>query len=192
MALDFWNPQIVVNFRDVGLWVAEIGGSRLLPSRKFYRGGMIKHGHSPEAFGSPHTVFNLTNGPDPTVPGAVTYDFPISDKYDRYVTGDPEVRRWLTDVALTVAAGVEYPLFVHCNSGKDRTGVVTACFLLILEVPVPVIVEEYLLSEGGVEERSIRTAIDGIGNVKDYLSRVDLDAVRRALRGVDSAQPFAG
>jgi hypothetical protein len=79
MALDYWNRAKVVNFRDLGLWTAELGGGRVIPDGRVYRGGMIKHGQEPGAFGEPRTVFNLTNGPDPSVPGAVTYDFPISD-----------------------------------------------------------------------------------------------------------------
>jgi protein tyrosine/serine phosphatase len=82
-----------------------------------------------------------------------------------------------------IEEGIDYPLFVHCNSGKDRTGVVSACLLLILGVPVDVIVREYMLSEGKVHEQTIMKAIDGIGSIELYLRRVDLGIVRKALRG---------
>ena len=40
-----------------------------------------------------------------------------------------------------------YPLFIHCLSGKDRTGSVVAAILLVLGIGRDVIREEYLLSD---------------------------------------------
>lgn len=39
------------------------------------------------------------------------------------------------------------PMLVHCTAGKDRTGVVVALFLDLLDVPRPVIVEDYRKSD---------------------------------------------
>jgi hypothetical protein len=48
-------------------------------------------------------------------------------------------------------------------------------------VPREVILEEYLLSEGGVERAWIERALDGVGDVGSYLDRVDLRRVRGKL-----------
>lgn len=46
-------------------------------------------------------------------------------------------------------ANVEsYPLFFHCTSGKDRTGLVALLILLVLDVPLEVIAVDYMASEG--------------------------------------------
>ncbi|GLS98958.1 protein-tyrosine-phosphatase [Sphingobium jiangsuense] len=39
------------------------------------------------------------------------------------------------------------PMLVHCTAGKDRTGVVVALFLDLLDVPRPVIIEDYRKSD---------------------------------------------
>ncbi len=46
-----------------------------------------------------------------------------------------------------------------------------------------VIVQEYELSDGGVEREWIEGALDGIGDVEAYFDRVDLPALRRKLLG---------
>jgi protein-tyrosine phosphatase len=56
-----------------------------------------------------------------------------------------------------------------------------AVLLLTLGVPREVIVEEYLLSEGGVERAWIDQALEGVGDVTRYLDRVDLGRVRGQL-----------
>lgn len=38
------------------------------------------------------------------------------------------------------------PVLIHCSGGKDRTGVVCALILALLEVPQEQIVEDYMLS----------------------------------------------
>jgi len=40
-----------------------------------------------------------------------------------------------------------YPLVVHCTQGKDRTGLVVLLVLLLLDVPVQAIEQDYRLSE---------------------------------------------
>jgi protein-tyrosine phosphatase len=76
------------------------------------------------------------------------------------------------------------PILVHCcASGKDRTGVVVAVFLLALGVPRGVVVEEYLLSDGEVERAWIERALDGVGELGRYLDRVDLARLRARLAG---------
>lgn len=47
-----------------------------------------------------------------------------------------------------------YPLFFHCTSGKDRTGLVTFLILLILDIPLEVIAVDYIASEGELVSES--------------------------------------
>jgi len=47
---------------------------------------------------------------------------------------------------------LEYPVLIHCRSGKDRTGVVIAAILTILGVEAETIIEEFLLSKGTMRE----------------------------------------
>ncbi|KAL8673714.1 MAG: hypothetical protein Q9168_001875 [Polycauliona sp. 1 TL-2023] len=46
-----------------------------------------------------------------------------------------------------VFADAQYPIFFHCTSGKDRTGLVAFILLMILEVPLPIVAVDYMASE---------------------------------------------
>ncbi|KAI1106135.1 tyrosine/serine protein phosphatase [Jackrogersella minutella] len=43
------------------------------------------------------------------------------------------------------------PLLVHCTQGKDRTGLIVALALMVLDVPAAAITHDYLLSRAGLE-----------------------------------------
>lgn len=44
-----------------------------------------------------------------------------------------------------------WPVLVHCTQGKDRTGIVIALILLLCEVPVDAIIDDYIRSEAELE-----------------------------------------
>ncbi|KAI1075216.1 tyrosine/serine protein phosphatase [Whalleya microplaca] len=49
------------------------------------------------------------------------------------------------------------PILVHCTQGKDRTGLIVALVLMLLDVPIGAISHDYLLSQKGLEpEREAR------------------------------------
>lgn len=172
------------NFRDVGAFVNLIANEELVPERRLLRGGKIDHVREAAEIGNPGTVINLRGAPDPEAFGAALFHFPTANTHEKYDTSNQEVRRWLNDVvSLFEADDLRYPVLIHCLSGKDRTGVVVAALLRILGVPDGVIVEEYLLSEGGTSEAGIRRALAGIGDPEIYFRRVDLQKVRRQVRG---------
>ncbi|WP_321170414.1 tyrosine-protein phosphatase [Streptomyces koelreuteriae] len=59
--------------------------------------------------------------------------------------GTKEIRRALE--LITQAARADEPLAFHCASGKDRTGLIAALVLELLEVPRPAIVEDFALTD---------------------------------------------
>jgi protein-tyrosine phosphatase len=121
-------------------------------------------------------------GPDRETFGAAHHHVAIPNAYEKYETRDRVVRRWLGGV-VAVVADAALPVLLHCTSGKDRTGVAVAVILRALEVPREVIVEEYLLSDGEVARAWIERALDGVGDPRLYLDRVDLARLRRRLCG---------
>ena len=188
MALDY--SLSCVNFRDVGECLNLLaedgfpagygGGCVPLPTRRLLRGGKLAYVERAEQIGCPGTIINLRKGPDTeeTHFGAEYWHFPISNDYDKYNTADPAVHQWLVGIFHCLSEKVKrFPVFFHCTSGKDRTGVVIAALLAVLGVERECIVREYLWSDGEVERRWIETALDGIGNPKNYFNQVDLPAI---------------
>jgi len=182
MRLDRTDPEHVVNFRDVGEFVNEIARRPLLPETRLYRGGSIHYIAGLHVIKNPRTIFNLRRGHDPEFPGVDNLQFPTVTDADTYHTEDPDVQKWLARIMATLARGIRWPLYVHCNSGKDRTGVVVAVLLRILEIPREIIVEEYRLSLGdNVLEGNIETVLAGISEPDAYFSGINLEAIRAAL-----------
>lgn len=182
MGLD--HSRGCVNFRDVGECLNLLAGDVLLPPGRLLRGGKLEIVRAAAEIGSPGTIVNLRNGPDPADKrfGAEYRHFPTSNDLDKYRTAESSVRRWLTSVvAFTAAEAARVPILFHCTSGKDRTGVVVAALLSILGIPRALIVEEYLWSRGEVRRSWIEEALDGIGEPTEYFRRINLEMLRRKL-----------
>ncbi|WP_019499207.1 tyrosine-protein phosphatase [Pseudanabaena sp. PCC 6802] len=178
MALDF--SKGCVNFRDIGECVNIISSRSLLPIGKLFRGGKLDFITSAAQIYNPSTIINLRKSKDIQTFGAYVFDFPISNNYEKYETSNRQVRIWLNKVIKVFEDEyLAYPVLIHCTSGKDRTGVVVATLLKILEIPDEVIVDEYLLSEGEVRFEWIEQAIAGIGNPECYFNRLNVEKVRR-------------
>lgn len=177
MKLDY--SKGCINFRDVGEYVNLIAQKEVLPEKRILRGGKLDYVNSLEEIGSPKTIINLQRGEEKVFPTTAKYHFPISNDYEKYNTKDKEVRKWLNQVIKVFEnQQLDYPVFVHCTSGKDRTGVVIAALLWVLQVPESIIVEEYLLSDGEINKDWIVSSLEGIKNNGNYFGRVDLDLVR--------------
>src|ERR1700694_5331129 len=63
------------------------------------------------------------------------------------------------------ASSARYPILIHCTQGKDRTGLLVALVLLLLEVPLESITYDYCLSESELlpEKESRLREIEEIG-----------------------------
>ena len=177
MAIDYSKGS--VNLRDVSEFVNLIAGTSLLREGRLLRGGKLDFVKSKEDIGSPGTIINLRKSEDFKTFADRTFWFPISNDYEKYDTSNHEVKLWINRIVkIFEDPHLALPVLIHCNTGKDRTGVVVAALLKILEIPEEIIVEEYLLSEGDVREEYIRQALAGIGDPKKYFTRINLDKVK--------------
>ncbi|MEH0157479.1 tyrosine-protein phosphatase [Limibacter armeniacum] len=173
-----------VNFRDFGAYINLILGKDLLPEGKFYRGGSIDHIDQHAEIEHVKSIVNLRNRMDYQPFEVNYYHFPMQNKVEKYDTSQKEVRKWLNIIMqLFEDQSLQYPVLIHCLSGKDRTGIVVCALLMIMGVQVDAIEEEYLLSEGEVKLSWIRQAMEGMWDMENYFSRVDLDKVRKNLLG---------
>ncbi len=184
MTLDY--SKGCVNFRDVGEWINLIAGHTIVPEGRIYRGGKLEFVNSSDDIYNPGTIVNLRKGEDPfnKLINSDYFHFPISNDYEKYETKNKEVRRWLNYIFnIFEQQIVKFPVLFHCTSGKDRTGVVVASLLKILNVKDQFIVEEYLLSDGDVKKKWIICALNGIEPIEKYFNRVDLSRVRDKIAG---------
>jgi hypothetical protein len=105
---------------------------------------------------------------------------PMQNKDNVYDTQSPKVRAWLANVFRQLVP-LELPILLHCKSGRDRTGVVVAAFLLILGIPKEAIKQEFLLTEGA-KLTELQKALDGLtdrkGGIDEYFEMLDLEALR--------------
>ena len=153
-----------LNFRDVGECLGILmEGPAPVPPGVLLRGGKFDWLDRPADLGHPRTIVNLRRGPDPEhLAGVRLRHLPASNAVENYETERPEVRDWVEQaIGAIIDRENDLPIYVHCTSGKDRTGVVIAALLWALEVPREVIVDEFLLSDE-VARQDIEQALDGL------------------------------
>ncbi|RDL41309.1 Uncharacterized protein BP5553_01288 [Venustampulla echinocandica] len=78
-----------------------------------------------------------------------------------------------SEIAETLSAFANpknHPILVHCTQGKDRTGLIVAIILLLLQVPIAAISHDYILSEEELlpEHESRMVEIKSIGLSEDF------------------------
>ena len=180
-----WRPR---NFRDTAESLKEACGHSRLKSGKLYRGGEFDvcflEGQL-ECIGNPKTILNIraqADRSDSFGKAKLRYEhIPTKNGPRDYETTDRNVKVWVRDVIAFVSSlkEEEYPLYVHCRSGKDRTGIIIGILLLILGVPLDIVVLEYLQSkEGKTSEAQIRKALEPYNTdlkLKNELKKCNLD-----------------
>ena len=182
MGLDY--SQGAVNFRDLGLWLNEIEQRAVLPEGRIFRGGKLDFVASLAELEHPASVLNLRRGIDPEL-GVPCTHLCVTAGTDTNQTQQPPVRRWLNQVMQFFADPVtRYPVYMHCTSGKDRTGIVAGVLGLVVGASLSTLETEYALSDGRLQPDDFRAGLMHIQAVglQRYLDRVDLDLLRQRLR----------
>ena len=127
-----------------------------------YRGGSVAF-CSWESVGRPATVINLRfEADEPRWAGVNYVHCPIENAIEKYDTSNPQVMHWLLAVIQVITAA-KTPILLHCRSGRDRTGVVSAVLLRILlgSEYDRRIVQDYTLSTGA-QEAFILISLQGL------------------------------
>jgi protein-tyrosine phosphatase len=177
ISLDYTSS--CVNFRDVGEWVNLISDKKVMPEGKLLRGGKIDFVKDPKDIGNPKTIINLRNGADPMNFEAEYLHFPMDNHIEKYNTTQKEVREWLNNIIRVFEnENLKFPALIHCLSGKDRTGIVVATLLKILDIEESIILEEYELSDGEIHPDLLLQSIHDLGNLNEYFKRVNLEKIR--------------
>jgi protein-tyrosine phosphatase len=132
---------------------------------------------------------------DPSARGAERVMIEIYRRFPGYMG------RTLTAVVERLLAGGA-PMLVHCSAGKDRTGFVIAMLLHALEVPEPLIREDYLASKrwpGAVHHRAslaarlgrampaseLEAAVDTVIDVREVYLDTALEAAVAEFGSID-------
>lgn len=168
------------NFRDVGEFVNLLAEQELLRTKRLYRGGKITYLENLSQIETPKTIINLRRGQDPYFSNVNMLHIATDNQLEVYDTSNNKVRYWLNEVIMCFQNGqINFPVFIHCTSGKDRTGVVIVALLTLLDIPQDIIIEEYLLSEGEIRRDWIEQALNGIGDTKKYFNKVCSSTIRK-------------
>ena len=96
---------------------------------------------------------------------------------DAYIAMFRDERQVVAQVLTAFTSCESGAAVVHCHAGKDRTGVVCAVLALLLDLPKPHIVADYVLSGQGVTEHAIMRFIDSFehGDARLQLGCMGLD-----------------
>lgn len=166
--------QSIVNFRDVGQSLQAIDPQCTFPTHILYRGGrplpLIPDNQTAQLNNMAH-IITLRPQKIKHIHHIPISHVPIKDTPNIYDTTQRSVRKWLNAVIKALYLN-PVPVYIHCTSGKDRTGVAIAAILLACDIPPDLIIKEYLLSQGQVDPRQIAMAIDGFANIHTYLNRL--------------------
>ena len=162
--------KIVKNFRDVGKSVNQISGKFIFPEQLLYRGGALTNVFTHDEILNIPTILNLRTGKDNPQFNCQYLHIPAENKIENYDTNNGRIRKWINKViAKLIEPSISFPVLIHCTSGKDRTGVITATILKILAISDEIIIKEYLLSEGVKDFRHIKRALLGISDINQYI-----------------------
>ena len=174
------NP-FVANFRDVGQTINILADKKLIREGVLFRGGKIEDIPSIDHIGSPKVIVNLRKGVDPIYSNTTPVYSPSPDSVEVYDIVQGRNKKWIGDT-LRMIFEVDEPLpcFIHCAAGKDRTGVIVAAILSILEVDPSLIREEYSLSSGLLQPSLIGKTIEDLADSRIY-KKIDVEAIRSIL-----------
>jgi len=143
------------NLRDVALGINASVGKAHLKTSTLFRSGSVDHAE-PSDLPALATIVNLRRSPDPVFEGITPVQVAPTDTMNNYLFELDIYQDWITRVFEALACCVEYPILVHCEAGKDRTGVAIALVLKSIGIPDAAIVAEYMLGDGKRYPDSLR------------------------------------
>jgi protein-tyrosine phosphatase len=169
-----WMPEAVPhNFRDVGESINAHAAQRLLREATIFRGGEFSQPDFLEGCGV-RTIVSLRSTPDPIVPGVSTLNVAPKEKMNNYLFASSIFKDWLSDFFHQMTL-IEYPVYIHCTAGKDRTGVAIALLLKLLNLANGHIMNDYRKSAGTIYIDSMQAVLDGYTfSSRDQNARVEL------------------
>jgi len=68
-----------------------------------------------------------------------------------------------------------YSIVIHCHEGRDRTGIIAALILLLLDVPEENIIQDYLASDMKTQYSDLEfllAQITNFGGIREYLKSI--------------------
>ncbi|MHA1303368.1 MAG: tyrosine-protein phosphatase [Candidatus Heimdallarchaeaceae archaeon] len=71
-----------------------------------------------------------------------------------------------------------YSTIIHCHEGRDRTGIISALILFLLNVPEENIIQDYLASDPHTKSSDIEyliTLIEAEGGIENYLAKIGVE-----------------
>ncbi|XCN74139.1 MAG: tyrosine-protein phosphatase [Candidatus Electrothrix aestuarii] len=165
---------MIPNLRDVGKTVNHICGQEIMREGMLYRGGTVNKLADESELPDVQTILNLRTEEDQVFPSKNQLHIPAIDSAGNYLTLNGTVRDWVNKVTASICEEGAFPLLLHCTYGKDRTGIITALLLLAIGIERPVIIEEYMQTEGLTSDGDVRLALKEFGEVEEYLYEKDL------------------
>jgi len=170
--------SFVANFRDVGQTINILAETKLMREGILFRGGKIEGIQDLAQIGAPKVVVNLRKGVDPTFREVISLHSPAPDSVEVYDISQGRNRKWIGEtIRMIFEVDEHFPCFIHCAAGKDRTGVIIASILSILEIDAKLIHEEYLISMGLLQPALIRKTIKDLRDPRIY-KKLDIKAIR--------------
>jgi len=160
---------MIPNLRDVGETINILHGEEIMKEGVFFRGGTVNELFDKTELPLVKCILNLRNGEDRNFDKIEQLHIPRTYTNEVYETRNGNVRNWLNEAISSLGGQDRFPLLVHCTGGKDRTGVFVAMVLTAIGISAPHIEQDYLLSEKDVDIQLIKIAIEGFGNINEYI-----------------------
>ena len=106
---------------------------------RFYPGNENKYDFLSFGYGDPYLA-------DAQVSTELEWDTRQVDFPSIYINMLEQNKPAIRQIFDRFADPLQYPILIHCTQGKDRTGIIVALLLLLLEVPRPTILADYMLT----------------------------------------------
>ena len=168
------SDQKVVNFRDVSTIVnTGQSGLRFKPNM-LMRGGHLRSISSGMDMNNPSIIVNLTQDVDKLPSHHQPHQLkhlPPPQKSEFYDLTNKNNQTWLHRVIQAIAVEqTPGPILIHCNAGKDRTGLVVAALLKTLDVDDQTILQDYLLSHGELSPKKFEQALTHLQTISQRIT----------------------